>query len=188
MYRPIRLSLLILQVRGPSWINLLVERSRLCEKKKNRVKKNPVFFITICKRGESRVTSINCTATLNCGAASSLRWYWLRRCWCSVSPTSASTPCSIPRQHAWARWSKGRSGDPAWGKRRVSHVLHVFFKCLSCDAFLSFSPSVCLMMLSSSRGYLVSLCISETSKSLSCSLRHWGLASHSWTDGKHRST
>lgn len=39
MYRPSRLSLLIFQVRGPSWINLLVERSRLWEKKRIEWKK-----------------------------------------------------------------------------------------------------------------------------------------------------
>ena len=33
-------------------------------------------------------------------------------------------------------------------------------------------PSVCLMMLSSSSGYLVSRCISETMRSRSCSRRH----------------
>lgn len=38
-------------------------------------------------------------------------------------------------------------------------------------SFPKFSPSVCLMILSSSRGYLVILCISDTSRSFSCSLR-----------------
>lgn len=44
-------------------------------------------------------------------------------------------------------------------------------------------PSVCLMMFSSSSGYLVSRCISEMMRSRSCSRRHWGWLSASYTPG-----
>lgn len=47
----------------------------------------------------------------------------------------------------------------------------VLFDNIIWKLFPKFSPSVCLMILSSSRGYLVILCISDTSRSFSCSLR-----------------
>lgn len=72
-------------------------------------------------RRTGRVKDTEQTCTLNCAAAglaclsrgvrSSLRWYWLSRCRCSVSLTSSLTACRIPRQQACALCSSCRSGE-----------------------------------------------------------------------------
>lgn len=128
----------------------------------------------------SRRVRIHSVDTLNWGAASSRRWYWLSCCRCSVSLTTSLMVCRIPLQQAWARCNKGRSGAPPVEQTGLTLQVSPLLSCIF-QITLHFSPSVCLMILSSSRGYLVILCISDTSKSFSCSLRQWGLASHSWT-------
>lgn len=97
---------------------------------------------TLCSLGPVKLM---CSVTLNCGAASSLRWYWLRRCRCSVSLTSSLTACSIPRQQAWARWSEGRSDEAAEGGKRnkLRYVLEILN----------------LISLTNSRWTLLTLCV-----------------------------
>lgn len=87
-----------------------MEKSRLCKRDEEGEKDRT--------RGSRRLTSIDYLTTLNGGAASSLRWYWLRRCRCSVSLTTSLTAWSIPRQQAWARWSEERSDVPATPKHK----------------------------------------------------------------------
>lgn len=123
-YWPICLSLLTFHVRGPSWIILLVDKSRFCERRKSLCLTWFCSFHHIMSKAnkeEKESPEKKLSTTLNWGAASSLRWYWLRRCRCSVSLTTSLTACSIPRQHAWARWSEGRSDVPAeWENKETT--------------------------------------------------------------------
>lgn len=85
----------------------------------------------------------------------------------------AGSLCSKPERSGGRGGLTSRLKDKQGVKTHPNQLKYV-------SLYVDVSPSVCLMMLSSSRGYLVSLCISDTSRSLSCSLRQWGLASHSW--------
>lgn len=58
-------------------------------------------------------------ACLSRGDKSSLRWYWLSRCRCSVSLTTSLTACSIPRQHTCALSSGCKSGEAAVEKQDI---------------------------------------------------------------------